>query len=403
MTNKLKIINDPVHGFVKIPYEILFDVIEHPYFQRLRRISQTGLLSHIFPGATHTRFHHALGAMHLMFTAIETLKIKKIQISDEEEKSAMLAILLHDIGHGPFSHALENMLMEDWHHEKLSILLMRDLNKMFDGELTMAIEMFEGKYHRKFFHQLISSQLDVDRLDYLKRDSFYTGVSEGNINTQRIISMMNVADDELVIDAKGIYSIENFLTARMFMYWQVYFHKTSAVAEHLLVKILDRAKTLVSNGFELKASENLKYFLEKNKIVRATQEDIKRFTELDDNDVIQAMKFWSKSDDIILSYLCKNVIERNFPQTIISSKPFSESFVDDKIERTNKCFDIDNGHELVDQISRTLLPYNKDRQPINLLQKDGKKVRLEMSENQILSASITEPNTKCILSFPRGI
>ncbi|WP_332025075.1 HD domain-containing protein, partial [Kaistella sp.] len=264
MTNKFKIINDPVHGFIKIPHEILFDVIEHPYFQRLRRISQTGLLNLIFPGATHTRFHHALGAMHLMFTALETLRLKGTEISKEEEKSAMLAILLHDIGHGPFSHALENMLMEDWHHEKLSLLLMNDLNKELDGELTMAIEMFQGKYHRKFFNQLISSQLDVDRLDYLKRDSFYTGVSEGNVNTQRIISMMNVADDKLVIDAKGIYSIENFLTARMFMYWQVYYHKTSALAEHLLVKILDRAKTLVSEGKELKASDNLKYFLEKN-------------------------------------------------------------------------------------------------------------------------------------------
>ena len=210
-TNKLKIINDPVHGFIKIPHEILFDVIEHRFFQRLRRISQTGLLSLVFPGATHTRFHHAIGAMHLMFTALETLKLKGIKISKEEEKSAMLAILLHDVGHGPFSHALESLLMEDWHHEKLSILLMNKINEEFDGELSMALEMFQGKYHRRFFNQLISSQLDVDRLDYLKRDSFFTGVSEGSVNTQRIISMMNVCDDELVIDEKGVYSIENFL------------------------------------------------------------------------------------------------------------------------------------------------------------------------------------------------
>lgn len=403
MQNKLKIINDPVHGFIKIPYEILFDVIEHPYFQRLRRISQTGLLNQIFPGATHTRFHHALGAMHLMFTALETLKMKGVKISLEEEKAATLAILMHDIGHGPFSHALENMLMEDWHHEKLSLLLMNDLNKEFGGELTMAIEMFQGKYRRKFFNQLISSQLDVDRLDYLKRDSFYTGVSEGNVNTQRIISMMNVADDKLVIDAKGIYSIENFLTARMFMYWQVYYHKTSALAEHLLVKILDRAKTLVSEGKELKASDNLKYFLEKNKFVRATREDIQRFTELDDNDVIQAMKFWSKSDDFILSYLCKCVIQRNFPKTMISSVPFEEDFINEKIKQTDSFFKINNGAELVDEISRTLLPYNTEKQPIYLLQKNGEKIRLEQSGNQILSAFINQPNTKYILSYPREI
>ena len=403
MTNKFKIINDPVHGFIKIPHEILFDVIEHPYFQRLRRISQTGLLNLIFPGATHTRFHHALGAMHLMFTALETLRLKGTEISKEEEKSAMLAILLHDIGHGPFSHALENMLMDDWHHEKLSLLLMNRMNVEFEGALTMAIEMFQGKYHRKFFNQLISSQLDVDRLDYLKRDSFYTGVSEGNINTQRIVSMMNVSEDELVIDAKGIYSIENFLTARMFMYWQVYYHKTSALAEHLLVKILARAKTLVSEGYDLPASENLKYFLHRSQFESATDEDIQRFTELDDNDVIQAMKFWTKTEDQILSYLCKSVIERNLLKTKISSKPFDPEFVKEKIQQTNAVFNIENGSELVDEISRSLLPYNTEKQPIYLLLKNGKKITLENSENQILSSFINQLNTKYILSFPREV
>lgn len=403
MTNKFKIINDPVHGFINIPYEILFDVIEHPYFQRLRRISQTGLLNLIFPGATHTRFHHALGAMHLMFTALSTLKLKGVKISIEEEKAALLAILLHDVGHGPFSHALENMLMDDWHHEKLSLLLMNKMNEEFQGELSMAIEMFQGKYHRKFFNQLISSQLDVDRLDYLKRDSFYTGVSEGNVNTQRIISMMNVSEDELVIDAKGIYSIENFLTARMFMYWQVYYHKTSALAEYLLVKILARTKFLVSQGMELPASENLAYFLHKNEFEKATDEDIQRFTELDDNDVIQAIKFWTKSDDVVLSYLCKCVIQRKFPKTLMSSKPFDQAFVDDKIARTNLKFGADIGSELVDQISRHLLPYNSDHQPIYLLQKDGRKISLDHSENQILSSFINQLNTKYILSFPREI
>lgn len=402
-TNKFKIINDPVHGFISIPHEILFDVIEHPYFQRLRRISQTGLLSLIFPGATHTRFHHALGAMHLMFTALETLKMKGVQISKDEEKSAMLAILLHDVGHGPFSHALENMLMDDWHHEKLSLLLMHKMNQELGGELSVAMEMFQGKYSRKFFNQLISSQLDVDRLDYLKRDSFYTGVSEGNVNAQRIISMMNVADDELVIDAKGIYSIENFLTARMFMYWQVYYHKTAALAEHLLVKILKRAKELTHLGVSLPASDNLKYFLNKTHFESASEEDVRRFTELDDNDIIQAMKFWACHDDFVLSHLCQWVIERRFPKTIISSKPFTDEFVTAKINAANEKFSIQNGAELVDHISLSVLPYNTEKQPIYLLQKDGRKITLDRSENQLLSTSISQPTKRFILAFPREI
>lgn len=403
MQNKLKIINDPVHGFIKIPYGIIFDVIEHPFFQRLRRISQTGLLNLIFPGATHTRFHHALGAMHLMFTALETLKWKSVDISEEEEKAAMLAILMHDIGHGPFSHALENMLMDSWHHEKLSLSIMNRLNEEFGGELSFAIEMFKGEYPRKFFHQLITSQLDVDRLDYLKRDSFYTGVSEGNINTQRIISMMNVNKDELVIDAKGIYSIENFLTARMFMYWQVYFHKTSAIAEHLLVKILERAKKLSSEGITLPASPNLSYFLKKQKFDVATEEDLQRFTELDDNDILQAMKFWSKGEDQLLAYLCSCIIKRKFPKTIISSVPFSEEIIDDKIKKVNSFFNTSEAEQVIFHIKRSLHPYNAEINPIKLVSKNGEVIPLEQSANQILTSSIMQNNTKFILAYPREI
>ena len=402
-TNKLKIINDPVHGFIKIPYEILYDVLEHRYFQRLRRISQTGLLSLVFPGATHTRFHHALGAMHLMFTALETLKLKNVKISDEEEKAALLAILLHDVGHGPYSHALESLLMEDWHHEKLSILLMKKLNDEFNGELDLAIEMFQGKYHRKLFNQLITSQLDVDRLDYLKRDSFFTGVSEGSVNTQRIISMMNVKDDELLIDEKGVYSIENFLTARMFMYWQVYYHKTSALAEHLLVKILSRAKQLISEGKQVEAYGNLKYFLYKTDFEKATEEDVNRFTQLDDTDVLSAIKTWQNADDFVLSYFCKAVVQRKFPKTVFSSQKFEESEILEKIERANQKFGIENGDQLVEQISRTLLPYDNQKQPIFLLKRDGRKIKLEDAETQILSAHINQPTTKNILFFPREI
>ena len=403
MVNKLKIINDPVHGFIKIPYEIIFDIMEHRCFQRLRRISQTGLLSLIFPGATHTRFHHAIGAMHLMFNALEILKQKGVKISTEEEKGAMLAVLLHDVGHGPFSHALENILMDNWHHEKLSLLLMEQLNEEFSSELTIAIQMFQGKYHRKFFNQLISSQLDVDRLDYLKRDSFYTGVSEGNINTQRILSTLNVLDDELVLDEKGIYSIEHYLVARMFMYWQVYYHKAAVLAENLLIKIMNRAKTLVSQSVKVEASENLKYFLYRESSPQATEEDIARFMELDDTDVLQAIKSWKNHDDFVLSYLCKTVINRKFPKIIYSSTPFSDDLVQEKIRETNLHFGIENGDLLVDNIERNLLPYDKTKQPIYLLRNDMEKVALEQAGSQILSMNINEKTTRYILSFPKEI
>ena len=403
MANKLKIINDPVHGFIKIPYEIIFDIMEHRCFQRLRRISQTGLLSLIFPGATHTRFHHAIGAMHLMFNALEILKQKGVKISTEEEKGAMLAVLLHDVGHGPFSHALENILMDNWHHEKLSLLLMEQLNEEFSGELTIAIQMFQGKYHRKFFNQLISSQLDVDRLDYLKRDSFYTGVSEGNINTQRILSTLNVLDDELVLDEKGIYSIEHYLVARMFMYWQVYYHKAAVLAENLLIKIMNRAKTLVSQNVKVEASENLKYFLYRESSTEATEEDIARFMELDDTDVLQAIKSWKNHDDFVLSYLCKTVINRKFPKIIYSSTPFSDDLVQEKVQETNLHFGIENGELLVDNIKRNLLPYDKTKQPIYFLRNEMEKVALEQAGSQILSMNINEKTTRYILSFPKEI
>lgn len=397
-----KIISDPVHGLIKIPHKALLEMIEHSYFQRLRRISQTGLLSLIFPGATHTRFHHAVGATHLMFMALETLKLKGVKISEEEEKSAMLAILLHDIGHGPFSHALESVLMADWHHEKLSILLMEKLNEEFSGELFVAIEMFQGKYHRKFFNQLISSQLDVDRLDYLKRDSFYTGVAEGNVNTQRIISTLNVCQDELVVDEKGIYSVEQYLTARMFMYWQVYFHKTAVIAERLLVKVLKRAKYLIEKGQKLEASENLKYFLYKMNFEKVMEEDIKRFTELDDNDVLQAIKFWEEERDFVLSYLCNTIIRRKFPKIISSPEGFDEKKVQEKIDEVNHKLGITEGDWLVDDIERKLLPYDV-RKPIVIFRKNGEQVFLEKAQNQILSANINKENKRFVLAFPREI
>ena len=260
-TNKIKVLNDPVYGFILIPNGLIFDIIEHPYFQRLRRISQMGLSNLVYPGANHTRFHHAIGCLELMQKTVRVLRAKGIEISKEEENAVCIAILLHDIGHGPFSHALEHSIVSGVNHEQISLKFMQKLNKDFNGKLDLAIEIFKGTYHRKFLHQLISSQLDIDRLDYLKRDSFFTGVAEGNISSDRMIVMLNVVDDELVVEKKGIYSVEKFLLARRLMYWQVYLHKTGLVAEHMLVNILIRAKELAEKGEELPSSKALRYFL----------------------------------------------------------------------------------------------------------------------------------------------
>jgi uncharacterized protein len=298
-TNKLKIFNDPIYGFVQIPNSIVYDLIEHPYFQRLRHIKQTGFSSIVYPGANHTRFHHALGCLHLMQKAIISLKEKNIEITKEEENAVYIAILLHDIGHGPFSHALESAIVQNIHHETLSLKIMEQLNLEFDGELELAIKIFNKQYHKNFLSQLIASQLDIDRLDYLKRDSFYTGVSEGNINSDRLITMMNVVDDNLVIEAKGIYSVEKLLTSRMFMYWQVYLHKTSVSAEIYLVQVLKRAKELVQRGEKLEASKALLYFLTKSDKEFETKE-LEIFTCLDDHDVMMAIKNWQSHEDKIL-------------------------------------------------------------------------------------------------------
>lgn len=400
-TNKRKIINDPVHGFIRIPNDLVFDVIVHPYFQRLRNIGQTGLLNLIFPGAMHTRFHHAVGAMHLMGQALELLKSKGALISAEETEAALLAILLHDVGHGPFSHALENMLMEGWHHEKISLLLMQEINTEFQGRLSMAIEMFQGKYHRPFFNQLISSQLDMDRLDYLKRDSFYTGVSEGNINTERLISMLNVAEDKLVVDDKGLYSVEHFLTSRMFMYWQVYFHKTAAIAERMLVIILRRAKELAMKGKLSAPSLSLDYFLKSDKIVTPNAVDIAQFTAMDDTDIIQAIKTWQSHEDFLLSYYCKSIVYRKFPKTVIASTPFSTTQIEAEKNKAIEYFGHENARELVQSFERKLLPYNAEYQPIEILDKRGNITPLHTFDGHILASSISNKHKRYILSVPR--
>jgi len=322
-TNKLKILNDPIYGFITIPNTLICDLIDHPYFQRLRRISQMGLSHLVYPGAHHTRFHHAIGSMHLMQKAVRNLKLKGVKISDEEANALCIAILLHDIGHGAFSHALEQSIVTGIHHEAISLKFMEALNDEFKGQLTLAITIFTEKYHRKFLHQLISSQLDMDRLDYLNRDSFYTGVAEGNISSERLITMLNVKDDNLVIEEKGIYSVEKFIVARRLMYWQVYLHKTGLVAEKLLGKILKRAKELSLSGTKLPASKAFTFFLN-HQISEGnfTLETLKIFAKLDDYDVFSAIKEWISHDDKIISKLSESLINRKLPKVILQKDPF---------------------------------------------------------------------------------
>jgi HD superfamily phosphohydrolase len=336
-SNKLKIVNDPVYGFISIPGEFIYDVIQHPWLQRMRNIRQLGLTSLVYPGATHSRFQHALGAMHLTTMAIETLRTKGVKISTDEEEATLLAILLHDTGHGPFSHALENSIINGIKHEEISLLLMNSMNEHFNGRLTLAIEIFKGTYSRNFFHELIAGQVDMDRLDYLRRDSFFTGVIEGSVGSDRIIRMLNVADGSLVIDEKGIYSLEKFLIARRLMYWQVYMHKTVLSAESMLVKVLNRARELAQAGADVYASPALRFFLYNTigpsdisgtgafpqKVVAAN------FTRLDDSDILVSVKYWADSSDKVLSKLSERIIQRDLLAIELRDEPFETGRVED--------------------------------------------------------------------------
>lgn len=405
-TNKLKIFNDPIYGFITIPDSLIFDVIEHPIFQRLRRIQQMGLSSLVYPGANHTRFHHALGCLHLMQKAIQTLQSKGVSISELEAQALHLAILLHDVGHGPFSHALERFFIEESSHEDISLAFMKLLNVEFDGKLDMAILIFTNQYHRKFFFQLISSQLDMDRLDYLKRDSFYTGVIEGSINSDRLIAMLQVKNDQLVIEEKGIYSIEKFLLSRRFMYWQVYLHKTGLLAEKVLIKTLQRAKELISYGEQLKISQNLRFFIENIDIkILDTNQLLEKFIHLDDIDVWNALKDWQSHDDFVLSELSKAIILRKLPRIELSESPFSEDYLKNLKTKTLQIFKIDESN--IDYFlfqgkvkNRT---YHAKYGPINILLKDGSvKEWLEVDEH-FNSVSFTEPVVKYFVSYPKSI
>ena len=328
MPNKRKIINDPVFGFLSIPNELIYDVLQHPYVQRLNRIRQLGLSYLVYPGAMHSRFGHSLGAMHLMHEAIASLRLKGVDITEQEETSAMIAILLHDIGHGPFSHVLEHTLVEGVTHEDISLLMMQRINLDLHGQLDTAIAIFKNEYPKHFLHQLISSQLDVDRMDYLCRDSFFTGVQEGRVASERLLKMLDVRDDRLVVQVKGIYSVEKFLVARRLMYWQVYLHKTSVAAEQHLIKILSRAKELARGGKELFCSPALKYFLYQPvtfELFSPTSEALEKYALLDDNDVLSAIKAWISGEDKVLSALSEAFIHRRLFRGELLSAPLTEA------------------------------------------------------------------------------
>ncbi len=402
--NKLKILNDPIYGFITIPNELIFDLIEHKYFQRLRRISQMGLSYLVYPGAHHTRFHHALGCMHLMQKSVRVLRFKGVTISEEEEEALCAAILLHDIGHGPFSHAMEHSIVNGVSHESISLMFMQKINEEFNGSLTLAIQIFKGEYHRNFLHQLISSQLDMDRLDYLKRDSFYTGVAEGNINSERLITMLTVEDDELMIEEKGIYSVEKFLLARRLMYWQVYLHKTSLVAENLLIRVLKRAKELVDNGVELKASNALTFFLE-HKITSEnfSTEVLETFSKLDDFDIVAAMKEWMDSDDFVLSKLSSMIINRDLLKIKIKKKPFEKS---KKEKQIAKCIE---KHKISEEEARYFVfegtisnqAYHQNKQNINILFKSRKIMDIVKATDEFNLEALSKPVTKYFMCSPK--
>jgi len=401
--NKFKIFNDPIYGFINIPSELIFDIIEHPYFQRLRRISQMGLSYFVYPGAHHTRFEHALGAMHLMQKTVNVLISKSIEISKEEEEALLIAILLHDIGHGPFSHTLEHSLVTNIKHEEISLLFMEKLNKEFLGRLSLSIEIFKGNYKRKFFNQLISSQLDIDRLDYLKRDSFYTGVTEGNINTERIISMFTVIDNNLVVEEKGIYSVEKFIVSRRLMYWQVYLHKTGLVADYTLVNILKRAKELVRNNIEVNCSDPLRCFLATEGVVDFDNTVLQNFSEIDDYDIIMAIKQWMNHSDVVLSSLSKALIYRKLPKIKIQDTPFSDADIriikQNTMERLNIPDSNINYFIATGYIENQA--YNLNESSINILYKSGEIKDITEASDQLNLLALSKPVVKYFIYYPK--
>jgi len=406
--NKRKILNDPVYGFISIPDGLLFDLIEHRWFQRLRRIKQLGLSHLVYPGALHTRFHHSLGAMYLMKRAIAELQSKGHEISGNEALASYVAILLHDIGHGPYSHTLEHSIADGVSHEHLSKLLMMRLNADFDGKLTEAIQVFDDRHPKAFLHKLVSSQLDMDRLDYLKRDSFFTGVSEGTVNYERIINMLDVVNDNLVVEAKGIYSVEKFIMARRLMYWQGYLHKTVLVAEHTLMHVLRRAKELRMQGEKLFATPALDYFLKQrvtNNLFLNDEEALTQFTLLDDFDIFTSMKVWTTHPDKVLSMLSRGLVNRRLFKIEMQSEPFSTQKIDDirvQVQRNLGLSEQEVGYFVFSDSTSNYM-YHLGSDNINILFKDGSVVDIAEASDQLNISLLAGPTIKYFLIYPKGL
>lgn len=403
--NKRKILNDPVYGFITVPYPVVFDIIEHPFFQRLRRIKQLGLTHLVYPGALHTRFHHTLGAVHLMGVAIKELQGKGYEITEEEAEGVTIAILMHDIGHGPFSHALEHSIVSGISHEDISALFMERLNREFDGKLDTAIAIFNDKYPKRFLHQLVSSQLDMDRLDYLRRDSFFTGVSEGIVGSDRIIKMLHVVDDELAVESKGIYSIEKFIVARRIMYWQVYLHKTVLSAEYLLINILKRAKELAESGEDLFGTPSLKLFLERKVAQLDFEEDdslLGKFAELDDFDVLTSVKVWKHHSDKVLARLSSFLIDRELLKIKVFDEPVSEDLIASLRSKLSQDWKIsldETAHFVfTDVVANSAYNLKDDR--INILFKSGEVKDLTEAADTLSLSVLSKPVEKYFLCYP---
>ncbi|MEZ5084202.1 MAG: HD domain-containing protein [Bacteroidales bacterium] len=406
--NKRKIINDPVYGFISTSNDFIFDLIEHAWFQRLRRINQLGLTHLVYPGALHTRFHHSIGAMYLMQEALTVLKSKGKTFTEKEQLGAIAAILLHDIGHGPFSHALEHTLIKNGDHELLSQAIMKRLNEQFDGKLELAIEIFNHKYPKKYLSQLVSSQLDVDRLDYLTRDSFFTGVSEGVIGTQRIIKMLNVSEDELVVEKKGIYSIEKFIIARRIMYWQVYLHKTVLSAENMLIKILERAKFITDNGYKIFTTPPLHFFLTntiQKEEFQTNAEIINQFVLLDDYDILTSIKLWAYDSDPVLSSLCSRLINRKLFKCEIQDEPFDYFYIENLKEKIMDNFNISESELRYFLISDTTsnYAYNIGYDEIFIMSKSGKITDIEKSSDHLNISVLSKATIKHFICYPKDV
>lgn len=401
---KLKLFNDPIYGFITIKNPLIFKIIEHPYFQRLRRISQMGLSYLVYPGAHHTRFHHVIGCTFLMQKAIDVLRLKGVEISEREEEALLIAILLHDLGHGPFSHALEGCFVQGLGHEEISIMYIKELNDEMGGQLDLALQMFKGDYPRKFMNQLISSQLDMDRLDYLKRDSFYSGVAEGNLNTERLISMLCVSDDQLAVQEKGIYSVEKFILARRFMYWQVYLHKTGLAAENILTKIIKRVRELLENGSEVPMSPVMRVFL-KNRI-RGEEFDstlLETYSRLDDSDVLQGMKSWCDHEDPVLAYLSRSIIDRRLPKIEMDDHPFGQDRIDEIRKRVKEKLGIPDADldYLVYTGEVSNMAYKTEPSGIRIALKDGVTKDILKASGTFGIGGLNQKTTRYFLCYPK--